>query len=228
MSGPQCCENPPTLNPTSGAGHVEEIGGLKTYVSGSPESKTAVLLVSDVADKIAAAGFYVVVPDFLHGDPYNPENAAKPIQLWLQEHGTDKGYEEAKVVIEALKQRGIPKIGAAGYCWGAKVVVQLAQGDYIQAGVLLHPSFVTLDDIKAVKVPIAILGAEIDRMSPPELVKQFEEALKAKPEVDRFVKIFPGVAHGWSVRYDPQDPAAVKPAEEALEDTLAWFNKHLK
>lgn len=31
----------------------------------------------------------------------------------------------------------------------AKVVVQLAQSDeYIQAGALLHPSFVTVDDIK--------------------------------------------------------------------------------
>jgi len=53
MSGPQCCENPPTLNPTSGAGHVEDIGGLKSYVSGSLESKTAVLLVSDVYGKIS-------------------------------------------------------------------------------------------------------------------------------------------------------------------------------
>jgi len=33
----------------------------------------------------------------------------------------DKGYEEAKVVIEALKQKGISKIGAAGYCWGGEV-----------------------------------------------------------------------------------------------------------
>lgn len=32
-------------------------------------------------------------------------------------------------------------------------------------------------------VPIAVLGAEIDHLSPPELVKQFEEALNAKPEV---------------------------------------------
>jgi len=34
-----------------------------------------------------------------------------------------------------------------------------------------------------VKVPIAVLGAEIDQMSPPELLKQFEEVLSAKSEV---------------------------------------------
>ena len=48
MSGPQCCSNPPTLNPNAGAGHVEHLGGLSTYVSGSPNSKLAILLITDV------------------------------------------------------------------------------------------------------------------------------------------------------------------------------------
>lgn len=48
MSGPQCCANPPTLNPSSGGGHVEKLAGLDAYVSGSPDSKRAVLFVSDV------------------------------------------------------------------------------------------------------------------------------------------------------------------------------------
>ena len=34
-----------------------------------------------------------------------------------------------------------------------------------------------------VKVHIAILGAEIDRVAPPELVKHFGEILSAKSEV---------------------------------------------
>jgi hypothetical protein len=39
---------------------------------------------------------------------------------------------------------------------------------------------------------------------------------------------FPGVAHGWSVRYSHDDAAAVKSAEEAFADMLDWFNKNLK
>lgn len=35
----------------------------------------------------------------------------------------------------------------------------------------------------AVKVPISVLGAEIDQRSPPELVKKFEGVLKEKAEV---------------------------------------------
>ncbi|KAB1214180.1 hypothetical protein CJ030_MR5G027205 [Morella rubra] len=239
MSGPQCCSNPPTLNPNAGGGHVEQLGGFSSYVSGSTDSKLAVLLVSDIfgyenpklrklADKVAAAGFYVVVPDFLHGDPYVPENAERPLPDWLKDHGADKAFEEAKPVIEAVKSKGVSAVGAAGFCWGAKVVVELAKSELIQAAVLLHPSFVTLDDIKVVKVPIAVLGAEIDKISPPEVLKQFEEVLAAKPEVDGYVKIFPKVAHGWTVRYRDEDEAAVKSAEEAHQNLLEWFVKYVK
>ncbi|XP_022734478.1 endo-1,3;1,4-beta-D-glucanase-like isoform X1 [Durio zibethinus] len=239
MSGSQCCSNPPTLNPRSGVGHVEELAGFMTYVTGSFDSKLAVLLVSDVfgyeapnlrklADKVAAAGFYVVAPDFLYGDPYVPKRSGRPLGVWLRDHGVDKGLEDAKLVINALKSKGVAAIGAAGFCWGAKVVVGLAKDALIQAAVMLHPTFVTVDDVKSVKVPIAILGAEIDQRSPPELVKQFDKILSAKPEVDSFVKIFPKCAHGWTVRYNVDDAAAVSRADEAHQNMLEWFTKYVR
>ncbi|KAL3749212.1 hypothetical protein ACJRO7_010327 [Eucalyptus globulus] len=239
MSGPQCCANPPNLDPSSGAGRVEQLGGLDAYVVGSQDSKLAILLLSDVfgyeapnlrklADKVAAAGFYVVVPDYFCGDPFAPENHERPFMVWIKDHGTDKGFEDTKPVIQALKSKGISTIGAAGFCWGGKVAVELAKCELVQAAVLLHPSFVTLDDIKGVKVPIAVLGAEIDQMSTPELLKQFEEVLSAKSEIDAFVKIFPKVSHGWTVRYKVEDEAAVKSAEEAHSDMIQWFVKFVK
>ncbi|KAJ6838827.1 endo-1,3,1,4-beta-D-glucanase-like [Iris pallida] len=240
MASPQCCDNPPTLTPTAGGGTVvDDIGGLKAYTAGSAESKLAVILISDVygfeapklrkiADKVAASGFFVIVPDFLYGDPYVPDNAERPVPVWIQSHSPAKGCEDAKSVITTLKNKGISAVGAAGYCWGAKVVVELAKSGDIQSAVMLHPSFVTVDDIKDVKTPIAILGAEHDHLSPPELVKQFEEVLAAKSEVKSFVKIFPGVPHGWSVRYKDDDEFALKSAEEAFQDMLDWFSKYLK
>ncbi|CAN1807357.1 unnamed protein product [Linum perenne] len=240
MSGPQCCDNPPTLNPSSGSGHLEKLGGLDSYVTGSPDSKSAVILISDVygfcyalcrklADKIAAAGYFVVVPDFLYGDPYVPDNAERGIYVWIKDHAAAKGFEDAKPVIESLKSKGVTAIGAAGFCWGAKVVVELAKGSYINAGVLLHPSFVTVDDIKEVKTPLAVLGAEFDNLSPPALLKQFEEVLAANHEqVDGSVKIFPGVSHGWTVRYNDEEKEVVKAADEAHNDMLEWFAKYVK
>jgi len=174
------------------------------------------------------SGYFVVVPDFLHGDPYTPENAERPLPVWIKSREPKKGFEEAKPVIAALKEKGMSAIGAAGYCWGGIVVVELAKAHEIQVAVVVHPGPITVDDIKEVKCPFSILGAEIDHVSPPELIKQFEQVLSANSGVAHFVKIFPGVAHGWSVRYSHDDAAAVASAEEAMVDTIDWFNKNLK
>jgi len=42
------------------------------------------------------------------------------------------------------------------------------------------------------------------------------------------LKIFPGVSHGWTVRYNVEDEPAVKSAEEAHRDMLHWFTKFVK
>lgn len=46
------------------------------------------LLWRKLADKVAAAGYFVVVPDFLNGEPYNPENPDRPLPIWIKDHGT--------------------------------------------------------------------------------------------------------------------------------------------
>ncbi|XP_060671933.1 endo-1,3;1,4-beta-D-glucanase-like isoform X2 [Ziziphus jujuba] len=222
MLGPNCLTNPPVSNASAGIGHVANFGGLNTYVTGSPFALLSIILISDVfgfeapnlrtlADKSAAAGFFVAVPDFFHGDPYI------------------KGSAQAKAFIDALKEKGVSKIGAAGFCWGGKVAVELSKTDYIQASVLLHPAFTTVDDFKDVKVPISILGAEFDELTPPKAVKQYEEVLATKSDhVDYFVKVFRNVSHGWTTRYNNSDPVAVEKANEAHEYMLKWFVQHLK
>ncbi|XP_059439518.1 endo-1,3;1,4-beta-D-glucanase-like [Corylus avellana] len=232
-----CLENPPTLNSSYGAGSVKQIGGLKAYVSGHYHSKRAILLVSDVygyeaphlrkiADKVARSGFYAVVPDFFFGDPY-VANTSRTIPVWLKIHGTDKGFEDAKPVIAALKQKGIHAIGAAGFCWGGNVVTKIAKTNLIKAAVLLHPSWVTVDDIKAVKVPIAILAAELDNGTPAKQLEEFKSVL-SQDKVKNFIKIYPNVKHGWTVRYNDTDATAVKAANEAHKDLLHWSTKYVK
>ncbi|XP_078436320.1 endo-1,3;1,4-beta-D-glucanase-like [Wolffia australiana] len=237
MAGEQCCENPPVLDVAAGVGVVDEdVGGLRCYVSGDIESTAAIILASDIfgfeapnlrklADKVAAAGFFVVVPDFFNGDPYVPDNPDKPIKDWLQIHSPEKSYEKANNLVNALKSKGLSSFAAAGFCWGAKLVTELAKsGEIIETGVML----VTLEDIEEVKIPLAILAAEIDSKSPPALIKQFEEILSKNKQVESFVKIYPGVAHGWTIRYDDKDEIAVGRAEEAHQDLLNWLNKILK
>ncbi|KAF3457221.1 hypothetical protein FNV43_RR01878 [Rhamnella rubrinervis] len=197
MSGPQCCSNPPVLDPNGGAGHAEKLGGLNTCISGSPSSKLAIVRyeapnLRKLADKTAAAGFFAVVPDFFHGDPFHgdpyvPENADRPISL----ESLLKSYSQARLW---LNLQSLP---------------------FIQAAVILHPALITVEDIKEVKVPISVLGAEVDQTAPRELL-------------DFHVKVFPKVEHDWTTRYSVEDEEAVKKAEEALQDMLEWFSKHVK
>lgn len=60
---------------------------------------------------------------------------------------------------------------------------------------MLLKFYIYILNFPGVKVPISILGAEIDKMSPPELLNQFEDVLAAKPEVERNMHFFP---HGTS------------------------------
>ncbi|XP_027353115.1 endo-1,3;1,4-beta-D-glucanase-like [Abrus precatorius] len=240
MSSPQCFQNPPNLNSgIHGVGTVQELGGLKSYVTGSPDSNLALILVSDVfgyeapnlrklADKVAAAGFLVVVPDLLYGDYFDLDNPQFDREAWRKAHRPDKACEDTKPIIAALKSLGVKAIGAAGFCWGGIVVVKMAISCDIQAAVILHPGLVTENELNEVKVPLAILGAEIDNHFPPEKLKEVEEFLSAKVEYESFVKLYPGVTHGWTVRYNVDDEAAVKSAEEAHDDMLNWFIKHVK
>ncbi|KAL0348789.1 UNVERIFIED_CONTAM: hypothetical protein Sangu_1106700 [Sesamum angustifolium] len=247
MSGPQCAHNPPTLDPASGAGHVQQLGGLNTYVTGDQDSKLAVILLADafgwevpklrkLADKVAASGFLVVVPDFYYGDQFTREKAGPG---WVETHPPDRGCEDAKNIIAALKSK-CPKLelqvfagevqaqchsglhhggGKARLCARCRsapfasierkldeansfqrpgemmhqwqraalhgrgmVAVRLAKYDCIEAAVVLHPGPITVEEINEVKTPIAILGAEIDHIAPPEMIKRLADVLSSKPE----------------------------------------------
>lgn len=45
---------------------------------------------------------------------------------------------------------------------------------------------------------------------------------------DCYVKLFPEVSHGWTIRYKIEDAMAVKAADESHQILLEWFAKHVK
>lgn len=62
------------------------------------------------------------------------------------------------VYAEIKTQFNPEAIGAVGYCFGAKFVVRLMDGR-IGAGYVAHPSFVTLEEVAAIKAPLCISAA---------------------------------------------------------------------
>ncbi|KAM0055548.1 putative dienelactone hydrolase, alpha/Beta hydrolase [Helianthus debilis subsp. tardiflorus] len=214
MSGAECCANPPAMNSGFGKGSVEEIGGLKSYITGDRSSNRAILLASDAFDFFFGDCIYSTSP---------PEVRAN----WLNNHSPEKGCENARKIISELKSKGVCSVGAAGFCWGGMMVVKLAKYNDIKAAVILHPGRLTDNDVKEVKVPTAILGGELDQLCPQEEVKRYGEILSENQDVESFVKIFKGVGHGWASRYSEDDESAARSAEEAHTDMLNWLTKYV-
>ncbi|KAL3685930.1 hypothetical protein R1sor_003952 [Riccia sorocarpa] len=207
--------------PAPPAEHIEEgkskkFAGLDAYVNPGPaNATTAVILVSDIlgydppllrklADRTASKGYFVVVPDLFHGDPFvpppDPKDRMAVLGVWKAKHDpTD--LTDMKAIIKQLREQGIQKIGVTGCCWGGKVAVSLAieETPVIDAAVLFHPSFLTHDDVRSIKAPVLFLIPEIDQQVPPEKAAE----------------------------YDVNVPEEVKSAHKAHDDMLEWFKKHL-
>lgn len=236
----ECCEPGPPQRERPSGGYEEKSWGLDIYFNWPAGATQAVVLASDVfgwerpllrkfADNVAAAGIVAVVPDYFRGDYINlPKYTAENRSTWFEAHPFEPVNAETLTIIEGLKKEGIKSVGVAGFCYGGKVATVIAKEGTADAIVLLHPSRVTPDDIKQVKAAIAILSGELDKHTTVADVDEWKKILQAQNEVPYFAKIYPGVDHGWSMRYDENDPKSAQPAAEAESDTISWFQKYLK
>ncbi|CAM6118299.1 unnamed protein product [Calypogeia fissa] len=235
----ECCDPGPAAKEYRSGGYEEKCWGLDVYFNWPAHATKAIVLVSDVfgwkppllrtfADKIAAAGLVAVVPDYFRGDTMDLPKYATNRGAFLENNPFEPVVAETLTIIKGLKDKGIKSVGIAGFCYGGKVATLVASKGTADAAVLLHPSRITLDDMKQVKGAIAILSAELDKHSTVSDVDEWKQILESRNEVELFVKIYPGVDHGWTVRYDENDEKAVKSAYEAQSDAISWFQKHLK
>jgi dienelactone hydrolase len=113
---------------------------LATATSEKEHKDVAVVILPDVigiwknsqliADQFAANGYTTIVLDLFNGDPV-PLNRPEgfDLQRWIKEGSDGKNPHTAEaidpVVVAAVKylksKHGAKKVGAVGYCFGAKV-----------------------------------------------------------------------------------------------------------
>lgn len=187
-----------------------------------------------IADQFAANGYLTLLLDVFNGDPISlnrPESFN--FMDWLQK-GSDGNNPHTKEFVDpivedglkALKEEyGITKIGAVGYCFGAKYVVRHYKNG-IKVGYVAHPSFVEEEELAAISGPFAISAAETDSIFPAEKRHKSEEILK-KAGHPYQINLFSGVEHGFAVRCDPSVKVQKFSKEQAFLQAVAWFDEYL-
>ncbi|KUJ06765.1 alpha/beta-hydrolase [Mollisia scopiformis] len=248
--------NPPSTCCTVGVKHEGQpvgksikIGSTEAYVA-EPTGKTvhkdtAILFLPDVigiwqnsqlmADQYAANGYFTLMPDLFNGDPLTLNRPdGFDFMAWLNK-GTGGNnphtYEAVDPIVEKsikyLQEQGYKKIGAVGYCFGAKYVARfMAKGKGIEVGYMAHPSFVDEDELAAIAGPLSISAAETDEIFPAEK-RHKSEIILVETKQPYQINLFSGVVHGFSVRCDVSKKHEKFAKEKAFLQAVQWFDEHL-
>ncbi|KAF9061665.1 dienelactone hydrolase endo-1,3,1,4-beta-D-glucanase [Rhodocollybia butyracea] len=190
-----------------------------------------------LADDFAKNGFKTVIPDYLHGDPV-PLNAEDPgsnfsVPDWLSRHGPEQTRPPVDKVIAALKEEGVTRFGATGYCVGGRYVFDLSFDQAIQASAISHPTFldipIDLEKYFSKSItPLLLNTCELDEWFPPSAAIKADEILgdgKFAPGYKR--EYFEGCKHGFAVRGDMSKPYIKAAKEGAFKSTVEWMRKYL-
>jgi dienelactone hydrolase len=199
-----CCTVPPVTanNSPPSKGAWTEVDGMKTYVTGQPEAKEAILVIYDIfgffpqtlqgAD-ILGQKYKVFIPDFFEGKPcdiswYPPDTEEKGKKLgefFSTTGAPPKSAERVPKVIDLLNQmkenKTIEKWGILGFCWGGKIVALTTQeGTPFKTGVACHPAMVDPSDAAKAAVPLMMLPSGEESK---EDVEKWEKEMKQKHKV---------------------------------------------
>ncbi|OQD79555.1 hypothetical protein PENANT_c048G03635 [Penicillium antarcticum] len=217
---------------------------LEAYISRPANQSTerAILLLTDVighrfinaqliADQLAANGYFVVMPDLFHGDPVLLNRPAGfDLMAWLKGppgHLPTRVEPVVQAVLKEMKSNlGCKRVGAIGYCFGAKYAVRLLQPGLCDVAYVAHPSFVEAEELQAIKGPLSIAAAETDSIFPTSKRHESEEIL-VKTGQPYQINLFSGVEHGFAVRADITKPTIRFAKEAAFAQATAWFNQYL-
>ncbi|KAL1614744.1 hypothetical protein SLS54_009501 [Diplodia seriata] len=136
-------------------------------------------------------------------------------------------------------------VAAAGFCWGGYWCFQLAADaaadrvevesesgkrqalSLVDAVFTAHPANMRVpEDVEAVRLPLSVAAAAIDKMFPKRDVDVARAILerKGKEEGQRHEVVwYEGCHHGWAIRGNKEDEAEGRKGLEAEEQALRWF-----
>ena len=183
----------------------------------------------DVARRLALAGYVALALDLLgrHGGSasFADIDAAKAAQKAMPEEQTVADMNAAVDYMRGLSGIRPDKVGVIGFCRGGTNTMLLAvRNQNIFAAVPFYGSNPPLEEL-------ANTNAAILNIIPSEDAKRVAMAPELEAAMQQYGKVYKGVTYQGAKhsffndqkenRYDPQA------AEEAWQETLAWFEQHL-
>ncbi|PWY88445.1 alpha/beta-hydrolase [Aspergillus heteromorphus CBS 117.55] len=146
---------------------------------------------------------------------------------WAPNHQTQHIDPIVESSLKYLKgELGVKKVAAVGYCFGAKYVARYLKDGQVDVGFNAHPSFVTHEELAAIKGPLSIAAAEIDSIFTTQLRHESEDIL-IKTGQPWQINLYSGVSHGFAVRADLSNPHFKWAKEQAFCQAVAWFRQYL-
>jgi carboxymethylenebutenolidase len=188
--------------------------------------------IRGVADRFAAAGYCVLVPDLYRGKSTLEAAEAEHLMTGL-DFGAAAG-QDVRGAVQFLKARGGAKVGITGFCMGgaltllSAVFVPEADATAVWYG---YPPLEYID-ASAIKAPLLAHFATEDAFFPIANVDLLEDKLRAAGVNFEFHRYEAMHAFANETQVDPHRIAAAKFNPEAAElawgRTLAFFGQHLR
>jgi carboxymethylenebutenolidase len=174
--------------------------------------------MEEIAERIAADGYAVLVPDTLYRGgrfgPYDAKTAFKDeatgkfIRAAMAATRQAMTQADTAYFIEALTSRGVSgPIGTTGYCMGGARAINAAAAhpERIIAAASFHGGNLASDapdspqkNAARIKARVYVACAGVDGSFPPEQSAKLAEAFRVA-EIDHAIENYVGMAHGWCV-----------------------------
>ena len=190
-------------------------------------------VVREIADGLAAQGFFALAPDLFWRLQPGVQITDKTEAEWQQAFGlmqrfnADAGVEDIQATIDRL--RALPgvtgKVGAVGYCLGGFLAYLTATRTNSDATVGYYGLNIPekLGEAKSISHPLMLHVAEADDYVPPQAQEKIAAGLGTNPLVTLYR--YPAMQHAFArvggQHYDRAN------ADLANGRTIAFFRQHL-
>jgi carboxymethylenebutenolidase len=188
-------------------------------------------VMRDIADGLAARGFFALVPDLFWRLQPNVQLTDQTDAEWQQAFGymqrfdKDKGMEDIQAAIDHLRPLTNGKVGTLGYCLGGLLAYLAASRTDSDASVGYYGVSLQdrLQEAAAIAHPLMLHIAEADEYSPPGAREKIVAGLKGNPKVT--LHGYPQMNHAFArVGGKHYDKAC---ADLANGRTATFFHQHL-